>query len=259
MTVFHKISIKTATVILVLGLSFAALVYALGGAHWPQWSKINSHDGYATATDAVEAGISSNGGSLDKCECENFTDGITDDFVFTNVTQKTNFTSKSEDYTRYEKRYIVGSNIKEYGDLTVNQCKVKCNADPDCKAVEYGLGSGTKPDEEKQCRFNNKTYREQQPLGGTKYSSNWDVYDKDYTQNKGKYIVGSNVKSVKNSTVDQCKDECNARPDCKAFEYGLVGKKHSEKCRLNNKAYKDRSKYTGGTKSSSNWDVYDKV
>ena len=126
---------------------------------------------------------------------------------------------------------ILGSRID---NSTVQDCKNKCEATPDCKAFGF----------ERVTPTSNTCWLTAKLTGPGRYTHQLlDTYAKVETKDEGNWTSyssvvpnGSDISATMGKTEAQCKELCSANPSCKAFAYGpdWAGAKPDEKgCYLN--------------------------
>jgi len=142
---------------------------------------------------------------------------------------------------------ISGYNNEHRVDVSVDQCKNACYANPDCKSFDYY----------KQSHKCDLSYKSAADVGGLKTNYGGNPYDHyalsrvcgtwQHTRNAA--ISGHNHVHLENVSIDQCKDACCENSRCKSFDYY----KQSRKCDLSYSSASD----VGGLKTNYGGNPYD--
>jgi len=80
----------------------------------------------------------------------------------------------NSEYHHHERSCVKNHNIAKYENKTVDQCKALCDANPKCKAFEYGVAYGGSPHKPRDCLLQDDVYHAD--CDGKKY--NLDLYMK---------------------------------------------------------------------------------
>lgn len=109
-------------------------------------------------------------------------------------------------------------------DLTLDECKAACNAEPTCKSFQYRTGTN-QGDTNVQCQLKNKRCSAEEMTlirSGNLYvklTPDVDFDEHTYTAHPNKDLAGNDLTNVVGTTVDHCKFRCSQYASCAGFAF----------------------------------------
>ena len=85
-----------------------------------------------------------------------------------------------------KKACVHGHNVRQFHEKTVDECKVLCDAEPNCEAFEYSVWyGGNNPYTPRECTLQNGN----DPIGCNGEQFNMDLYVKNASCSLGKFCL----------------------------------------------------------------------
>jgi len=165
------------------------------------------------AMKALSLGIISREGCLAVCEAENAaTPSLKCSCEAVEVV--TGFTKKAKSCVSF---HNLGEKLT---DQTPERCAEACQANTNCLAFEFGADYGGNGYQPGDCILNDGI----QSQGCDGSSLNLDLYLRNvpgYQRMEKSCVSGRNLANFTDMTPQECANLCDARNDCRAFEYGM--------------------------------------